>query len=144
MERVKENNSTIGSRLHGLRRSAKRTLKEECEIFDVSLNSVYRWEHDLSVPKRSLLRRIAEFYGVNYDWLLYGAENEDKPAAEKRDEAENGIERKLLNMLANLSYDSKFRVLGYVERICIEELGERLGCKYLFAHPEVKCYNDLT
>jgi len=125
-----KNDESVGERLRSLRKSMKRTLKEESEIFEVSLNSVYRWEHDMTLPKRSMMRKIAEFYDVSYEWLLYGGNSEKKPAQSQTACAESGIEQQLLRMFQNLSNDSKFKVLGYVERICIEDLGEKIGSNY--------------
>jgi len=62
----------IGERINKLRIANKRTLKEESEIFNVSLNTVYRWEHNLCIPRKSALMRIAEFYNVSVEWILHG------------------------------------------------------------------------
>jgi len=133
MELRKEKQATFGGRLQSLRKTTNRTLKEESEVFDVSLNSVYRWEHDMTLPRRTMIRRIAEYYGVSYEWLLNG---QSGPAVERMsvqpddDEAKSGTEKQLMRMFKNLSYNSRFKVLGYVERICVEDLSGRLNSRY--------------
>jgi transcriptional regulator with XRE-family HTH domain len=61
---------SIGEKLKNLRLNVKKTLKEQSELFNVSINSVYRWEHDLTVPRKSVLRKISEFYDVPLEWFL--------------------------------------------------------------------------
>jgi len=130
---VNTNNTTLGGRLYSLRKTTNRTLKEESEVFDVSLNSVYRWEHDMTLPRRTMIKRIAEFYGVSYEWLLSGRSG---PSVERisihsdEDEVKSGTEKQLMRMFKNLSYNSRFKVLGYVERICIEDLAGRFNARY--------------
>ena len=131
MEVRKDKNATFGERLRGLRKTTNRTLKEESEIFEVSLNSVFRWENNMTMPRRAMVRKIAGFYNVDYDWLLHGAPADKSVVRIEPDGIESSTEKQLLRMFKNLSYDSKFKVLGYVERICVEDLGGRLGAKHL-------------
>jgi len=67
---------SIGKNLRILRINSKKTLREQSETFGVSLNTVYRWEHDLAEPRKSTLRKIAAFYGVSLSWLF--SEDNDK------------------------------------------------------------------
>jgi len=133
MELRKEKQATFGGRLQSLRKTTNRTLKEESEVFDVSLNSVYRWEHDMTLPRRAMIRRIAEYYGVSYEWLLNG---QSKSAMDRisvqvnEDDIKSVTEKQLMRMFKNLSYDSRFKVLGYVERICVEDLSGKLNSRY--------------
>jgi len=60
----------IGEKLENLRLSARKTLKQQSEIFGVSSNALYRWEHDISIPKKSILKQITDYYGVTYEWLM--------------------------------------------------------------------------
>ena len=105
---------TVGKKLKELRLNAKRTLKDESRIFNVSLNTVYRWEHDLAVPRKSMLKTMADYYSVPVDWLL----SESAAASLVSD-----IEQNLLCMYRKLSENSRYKVLGYVERMCVEEYG---------------------
>ena len=105
---------SLGEKLRNLRLKGKKTLQEQSAILGVSMNSVYRWEHDLAVPRKSMLKTLADYYSVPLDWLL----SESAAASLVSD-----IEQKLLCMFRKLSDNSKFKVLGYVERMCVEEYG---------------------
>jgi len=116
---------SIGKRLKDLRWNMKKTLKEESEIFNVSLNTIYRWEHDLSTPRKNVLLKIAAFYDVPLSWLIHG--NSVGKKSSKCDGAlDSGmnIEQKIVKMLENLSDNCKYKVLGYIERMCIEEVNQ--------------------
>jgi len=105
---------SLGEKLRSLRLKGKKTLHEQSAILGVSMNSVYRWEHDLAVPRKSMLKTLADYYSVPLDWLL----SESAAASLVSD-----IEQKLLCMFRKLSDNSRFKVLGYVERMCVEEYG---------------------
>jgi len=105
---------TLGEKLRSLRLKGKKTLHDQSANLGVSMNSVYRWEHDLAVPRKPMLKRLAEYYSVPLDWLL----SESAAAS-----LVNDIEQKLLCMFRKLSENSRFKVLGYVERMCVEEYG---------------------
>ena len=117
---------TIGEKLRILRIKTKRTLKEQSEIFDVSLNSVYRWEHDLTAPKKSTLRRIAEHYDVPLEWLLQEDADESALVAVKSSPYPEGnldhLENQLLKMFKKLSENKKYKILGYLERVYVEDM----------------------
>ena len=103
---------TLGEKLRNLRLKDKKTLREQSLIFGVSMNSIYRWEHDLAVPRKPLLKNMADYYSVTMEWII--AEN---TAASLVSE----VEVKLLGMFRKLSNSSRYKVLGYVERICVED-----------------------
>ena len=105
---------SLGEKLKNLRIETKKTLHEQSQLLGVSMNSVYRWEHDLAIPRKSMLRTMAEYYSVPLDWLL----SEGAAASLVSDN-----EQKLLYMFRKLSDNSRYKVLGYVERMCIEEYG---------------------
>ena len=117
---------SIGARLRTLRLKSKRTLKEQSELFGVSLNSVYRWEHDIASPKKTLLRRIAEFYEVPFEWLLYGKAPETVVEGVSFLSESNNTEKQLMRMFRSLSSNNRYKVLGYVERICIQDIDEKM------------------
>jgi len=113
---------SIGERLKKLRLNMKKTLAEAGEFFNVSLNSVYRWEHDLCIPRHSALKKMATFYGVSYEWLLTGSEKEVPAASDGGAPApQRSIEQKILKMVNKLSETSKYNVIGYIERMYMEE-----------------------
>ena len=113
---------SIGERLKKLRVNAKKTLKEESELFNVSLNSIYRWEHNLCVPRKLILKRVADYYDVPFEWLLHGGIGGDSADCDGCIlNAERNAEQKILKMLKKLSESSKYKILGYIERMCVEE-----------------------
>jgi transcriptional regulator with XRE-family HTH domain len=106
---------TLGEKLRNLRLKDKKTLHEQSLIIGVSMNSIYRWEHDLAIPRRAILKSIAEYYSVSLDWMI----SENTTASLVSD-----VEVKRLNMYRKLSDHSRYKVLGYVERICVEDYTE--------------------
>ena len=116
---------SIGKKLKDLRLRTKKTLKEQSETFGVSINSVYRWEHDLAVPRKSVLKKIADFYNVPLQWLLQ--ENSEEESIKYHDGVhlfESNMELQLLKMYKKLSDTKKYKVLGYIERMYVEDLEE--------------------
>ncbi|MCL2249432.1 MAG: helix-turn-helix domain-containing protein [Oscillospiraceae bacterium] len=104
---------TLGEKIRGLRLRDKRSLKDESLLLKVSMNSLYRWEHDLVVPRKPMLMRICEYHDVTMEWL----ESETTKMPSMIDEEEN----KLLGLYKKLPSPVKYKVLGYVERVCVEE-----------------------
>jgi transcriptional regulator with XRE-family HTH domain len=110
----------LGEKLKTLRIREDKTLKEQSEIFNVSMNSVYRWEHNLAVPRMPILKQIADFYDVPMEWFFHettqgnNSERIPQPPA-------GSIEQQLLTTFRKLPDSSKYRALGYLERMCIEE-----------------------
>ena len=103
---------TLGEKLRNLRLKDKKTLREQSLIFGVSMNSIYRWERDLAIPRRPILVNMAEYYSVSLDWIV----SENTTASLVSD-----VEMRLLGMFRSLSDTSRYKVLGYVERICVED-----------------------
>jgi len=114
---------SVGERLRNLRVRAKKTLKDQSENFGVSVNSVYRWEHDLARPRTAVLKKMAEHYGVSYDWLAHGSTRDDvyRFSGEIHSH-EDDIELQLLRMFRKLTTNNKYKILGYVERVCVENM----------------------
>lgn len=122
---------TTGEKLKYLRLKTKKTLKEQSEILGVSLNSVYRWEHDLTAPKKSTLKKIVEMYDVSLEWLLHESDDEDIIARMSNGASnslnngarlDEGLEQQLLKMFRKLSDSKKHKMLGYLERMYIESM----------------------
>ena len=103
---------TLGDKLKSLRLQTKKTLSQQGKILKVSMNSVYRWEHSLAVPRKPMLRKMADYYGVPLDWLL----SETATAALVSD-----LESNLVGMFRKLPEKSRYKVIGYVERLSSEE-----------------------
>jgi len=115
---------SVGEKLKKLRLNMKKTLKDQSEQFNVSVNSVYRWEHDLATPRKNMLKRMAEYYDVPLIWLLH--ENADEESQEEVNilNLENGTEQQMLKIYRKLSANSKYKILGYLERVYIETMNE--------------------
>jgi len=111
----------IGEKLKKLRVRMKKTLKEASTALNVSLNTVYRWEHGLSTPRKTVLKKAAGYYCVPLEYLLDEnlGEGEDRRFDFSID-YEFGVDRKILEMIENLPEHSKYRVLGYIECISAE------------------------
>ena len=103
---------TLGEKLRNLRLKDKKTLKEQSLLFGVSMNSIYRWERDIAIPRKPILSNMADYYSVTLDWII----SENTAASLISD-----VEVKLLGMFRKLSSGSRYKVLGYVERICVED-----------------------
>jgi len=108
---------SLGEKLRNLRLKTKKTLSEQSKILQVSMNSIYRWEHDLAVPRKPTLRMMADYYGVPLDWLLL----EGASAA-----LVSEVEQNLLGMFRKLPDTNRYKILGYVERMYVEEYGAEI------------------
>ena len=106
---------TLGERLKNLRAEMKETLSEQSKSFSVSINTIYRWENDISVPRKSRLAELAAYYDRPLDWLLFGS------AADKAAKTEATVEQQISEAVEKLSTGEKYRVLGYIERIGDED-----------------------
>ena len=116
----------IGEKLKSLRLRMRKTLKEESEVLGVSLNSVYRWEHDLALPRKSMLKNIADYYKVDLEWLLQeDAAEENAEHAGEVFPFEYGPEQQLLKIFRKLSPNDQYKVLGYIERIYVEDFDKQ-------------------
>jgi transcriptional regulator with XRE-family HTH domain len=104
---------TLGEKIRGLRLRDKRSLKDESLLLNVSMNSLYRWEHDLVIPRKPMLMRICEYHNVTMEWLVSEATKIPSMVDEEED--------KLLGLYKRLPSPVKYKVLGYVERMCVEE-----------------------
>ena len=114
---------TIGKKLQSLRLKSKKTLKEMSDILNVTINTVYRWEHELTIPRKKILNTMAQYYQVPFEWLLLQTTAEDAAdCGECSLNIDSGTKQQLLNMFKRLSEYNKYKVLGYIERLCIEEM----------------------
>ena len=105
---------SLGEKLRNLRLKTKKTLSEQSKILKVSMNSIYRWEHDMAVPRKPMLKVMADYYGVPLDWLL----SESASAS-----LVSEVELNLLGMFRKLSDNNRYKILGYVERMYLEIYG---------------------
>jgi len=108
---------SLGEKLRNLRLKTKKTLTEQSRILKVSMNSVYRWEHDLTIPRKPMLRKMADYYGVPLDWLLLEGASASLVSE---------VEQDLLGMFRKLPDNNRYKILGYVERMYVEEYGTEI------------------
>ena len=108
---------SLGEKLRNLRLKTKKTLTEQSRILKVSMNSVYRWEHDLTVPRLPMLRKMADYYGVPLDWLMLEGTSASLVSE---------VEQDLLGMFRKLPDNNRYKILGYVERMYVEEYGTEI------------------
>jgi len=104
---------SLGERIKSLRLKEKRTLQAQSELCGVKLNTVFRWEHDIAMPKDAELKKIAELHGVPITWLTQDCDIKDCTEYDR-------INKQLFRMFDKLSYGQKHKVLGYIERLYIE------------------------
>ena len=119
----------LNEKLRFLRLKNKLTLKELGTISGVSLNSVYRWEHCHSIPRKRSLKKIADYYDVPLEWLRY--DNVGKSYFDENGNCinpvlntlayENDMEQKLLKALIKLSDIDKHKVLTFIENMGAEK-----------------------
>jgi len=108
---------SLGEKLRSLRLKTRKTLTEQSKLLKVSMNSIYRWEHDLATPRRPMLRRMADYYGVPLDWLLMEGSSSSIVSE---------AEQNLLGMFRKLPDNNRYKILGYVERMYVEEYGTEI------------------
>ena len=113
---------TVGEKLRNLRANMKKTLGEQSIALGVAVNSIYRWENDKSMPKKSTLKHLAEFYDVPLEWLTSDNYAIDKAGCVScyDPQIDDVNEQDLILMFRKLTENKKHRVLGYIERMCIE------------------------
>lgn len=66
--------NTIGSRLREMRESRKLLQKEVGNALGISDRSIGNYEANDRKPDPEMLKKLAEFYGVSIDFLVYGFE----------------------------------------------------------------------
>ena len=113
---------TLGEKLKILRLKTKKTLREQSKTFNVSLNSVYRWERGLAKPRMLVLERMADFYDVPLSWLLSGSADDYDEYAYGIPHPGNGLEQQLIQMFRKLPENKKYKILGYIERVYVEDM----------------------
>ncbi len=76
--RLEDIRITIAANLVALRREKKFSQAELAEKFGYSDKAVSKWERGESLPDISILKQIADFYGVTVDYLLHDDHSSDK------------------------------------------------------------------
>ena len=108
---------TIGEKLKSLRLGTKRTLKQQSMVFNVSTNSVYRWEHDLATPRMSMLKKIADFYEVPFSWLVSEQVVDETHDLNGNKMLSNGTDQQFVKLFRKLPIQSRYKAIGYLDRL---------------------------
>lgn len=87
---------TIGSRLKTIRKNADLKLIEVGEIFNITAQTLSRYELDQRTPDNDFLHDFGKYFKLNGNWLLY-----NEPPIYKTDEPERNIKEYFLE-LSNL------------------------------------------
>lgn len=69
--------STLGQRLHFLRKYHNISLQELSDATGISRSNLNRYERDASRPTTEFLKVLCEYYRVSSDYLLFGARLEE-------------------------------------------------------------------
>jgi transcriptional regulator with XRE-family HTH domain len=110
---------SIGEKLRVLRYSAKMTLQQQGKLFGVSANSVYRWEHNLNIPRLPVLKDISDYYDVPIEWLV-GSQKEFSGVPRSQQEDSGLSEHQLIRLYRDLPENCKHKALGYIERLYLD------------------------
>ena len=99
---------SLGDKLRVLRRKSKKTMSEKGRTLNVTMNTVHRWEIDSAVPRKTMLNKMADYYGVPVCWLL-----SETSSASLATEAEQN----LLRMYRAMPDNCRHKVIGFVEKM---------------------------
>lgn len=101
----------LKQRLKELRKRENITQVQFANIFDISAGTIAMWETGKREPDIDTLIKIADYFNVSVDFLLGKSENKKQPADENISE----LDKKLINLLLDLSPDEVQRVRDFVQ-----------------------------
>ncbi len=93
---MKNLNEVIANNLVELRKKSGLTQQQLAKQFSYSDKTVSKWEHGYAVPSVEVLKNLADFYGVNMDYMLI---NHQTVADIDKKEAKKPIDSRLLILL---------------------------------------------
>lgn len=108
-----------------------------CQEIGLSNAAFSKWD-DNSIPRKTTLQKIADYFGVSVEYLL-GTEEADvqlEPIKEKSNPEIEGLdeyEKKLLNAFRQTTIDGKLRILNAVDEITKEIEKNSFGANSTFA-----------
>ena len=119
---------SIGEKLKELRKKDNRSLKAQGKELGVSMNAIYRWEHDICAPRKTSLKKIVKLHNISLKWLLDDdAVFDDLDKAAKCDDGDcvcvppskrkRASVRQLVLMYRELPEEDKYLCFNLVERI---------------------------
>jgi transcriptional regulator with XRE-family HTH domain len=83
---------TLGERLKMIRQKNKLKLKEAGALFDMTAQTLSRYENNERTPDNDFLREFGKHFRLSGDWLLYGEPPIYRGADMDRDEKESFLE----------------------------------------------------
>ena len=120
----------MGRKLRNLRIKSRKSLKDISEALGVSVNTVCRWEHDLSEPRKASLAKLAGFYGVSISFLLSdGGYEEGIPYINDLSCRNENVDEQISGLVDKLPAVKKFQVLGYTELMYSQEWWKQIKKK---------------
>ena len=105
---MERNESTLGSRIAALRKSAGLRQDDLAEKLGVSPQAVSKWENDNSCPDISLLVPLAKILGVTVDELLSGKTVPDVQLLPR--ESRKNIDEMVLRLTMDSANGDKVRI----------------------------------
>jgi transcriptional regulator with XRE-family HTH domain len=132
---------TIGARLKLIRTKSKMSLEKLGEIFDLTSQTLSRYENGKRTPDNDFLEAFGKHFKISGDWLLYGEPPIYRASGIERDVKESFIE--LTQMINERDFDIPERSENDLEKVS-ENSPENfiLLLKYMLKYPEV-CKNIL-
>ena len=98
----------VSDKLRWLRYKKRKTLSEQSKALEVSLETLYRWENGITKPNKSIRSKVAAYHDVSVEWLF--SQDASTSLADEFD-------KHLLEMFKELPNNSKYKVLGFVDRM---------------------------
>ena len=114
-------NEDLAERLQKLREANGYSLRELAEEIGSSANTVMRWEKCESAPSQEMILKLAELYGRDPVWLMFGV----KAPVKTKDQSEIAIISGRLELLTKEQLD----VVGQVIAQFLEVKGTGNGSK---------------
>lgn len=74
---------TFGKRVQNLRTNAGLSMEQLAQKLKISKSRVNMWENGGIIPRRDMLIKVAELFGVSTDFLLGSGQEGKEPEADK-------------------------------------------------------------
>ena len=131
---------TIGARLKLIRKKNNLKLQEAGEIFDITAQTLSRYENGQRTPDNDFLEAFGKYFKLSGDWLLYGEPPIYRAADLDRDVKESFLELShLINCKDVPGIDIPEKLDSTPERLT-DDLPENflLLLKYMLKYPRVR------
>lgn len=89
------------------------TQQDAANYFGVSLSTYKKWEQGSGLLNGSILRQIAELYGVSVDYLLMRDSKAEKPSQDYM----TNYERELVDIMRTITPDGQRQLMIYARGI---------------------------